>query len=269
MGIDDGGYLHVGYHYNWSTGGPPPYSERLELRSNRYTLADGQMNQIWVILNGAAVDQDIPVSLTFYDEGTSQRVALAHVNEPTNLNRIYVESCNADGCAVPTHDTHPVDLSGDTSGDWDTFSVIDDVEIQGIGEEVFLGFIGDDNTAPTGVEQVYFTNALDTALFYDPSDGSATYKYDLEITALDPRPGATGGTRAVISWAESNLITTSYFAHGVLAPIVKFSENSCSDSLASVNMDSNSMYLSGVWDACGDTWFTTQAYLEQLPLILK
>jgi hypothetical protein len=29
------------------------------------------------------------------------------------------------------------------------------------------------------------------------------------------------------------------------------------------------MYLSGVWDACGDTWFTTQAYLEQLPLILK
>ncbi len=47
LGIDDGGFLHVGYHYNWTTGSPPPYAERLELRSNRSTLADGQMNQIW------------------------------------------------------------------------------------------------------------------------------------------------------------------------------------------------------------------------------
>ncbi len=269
MGIDDGGYLHVGYHYNWTTGGPPPYSERLELRSNRYTWADGEMKQVWVILNGNAVDQDIPVSLTFYDEGTTQRIALAHTNEPTNLNKMYIESCNADGCAVPTHDTHPVDLSGDTSGDWDTLSIIDDVEIQGIGEDVFLSFIGDDNTAPTGAPQIYFTSAFNTALFYEPSNGSATYKYDLEITALDPRPGATGGVKPVISWAESDLITTAYFAHGFLAPVVKFSENSCTDSLATVNIDSNGMYLAGVWDACGDTWFTTQAYLEQLPLILK
>ena len=116
---------------------------------------------------------------------------------------------------------------------------------------------------------MYFTNALNTTLFYDPSDGSATFKYDLEITALDPRPGATEGTRAVISWVETNIITTSYFAHGFLAPVVKFSENNCLDSLTSVNIDSNGMYLAGVWDACGDTWFTTQAYLEQLPLILK
>ena len=265
LGIDSAGFLHVGYHYNWTTGGPPPYSERLELRSNCSTLADGQMDQIWVILDGNAVDEDIPVSLTFYDEGTTQLVALAHTNEPTDLNKIYVETCNADGCAAGTRYFRPVD----PPGDWDTFSVIDDVEIQGIGEEVFLGFIGDDNTAPTGVEQVYFTNAFDTALFYDPSDGSATYKYDLEITALDTRPGATGGTRAVISWAESGLLTTTYFAHGFLAPVVKFSENNCLDSLASVNIDSNGMYLAGVWDACGDTWFTTQAWTEQLPLILK
>jgi hypothetical protein len=49
MGIDESGFLHVGYHYNWTTGGPPPYSERLEMRSNRSTLPDGQMDQIWVI----------------------------------------------------------------------------------------------------------------------------------------------------------------------------------------------------------------------------
>ncbi len=264
LGIDDGGYLHVGYHYNWTTGGPPPYAERLELRSNRSTQLDGEMDQVWVIWNGNAIDQDVPVSLSFYEEVGTQRVALAHVNEPTDLNKIYVESCNADGCAVPTQNNHPVILPSS----WDTYSAIDDVEIQGIGENVFLSFIGDD-TPPIDGQQVYFTSAFDTTLFYEPSNDSLTNKFDLEINALDPRPGATGGTRAVISWAESDWITTAYFAHGFLAPIVKFSENSCSDSLASVNMDSNSMYLSGVWDACGDTWFTTQAYLEQLPLILK
>jgi len=77
LGIDDGGFLHVGYHYNWTTGSPPPYAERLELRSNRSTLADGQMNQIWVITPSEYTDQDISVSLSFYQDGTTQRVALA------------------------------------------------------------------------------------------------------------------------------------------------------------------------------------------------
>lgn len=264
LGIDDGGYLHVGYHYNWTTGGPPPYAERLELRSNRSTQLDGEMDQVWVIWNGNAIDQDVPVSLSFYEEVGTQRVALAHVNEPTDLNKIYVDSCNVDGCAEPTQLKQPVVLPSS----WDIYSAIDDVEIQGIGEDVFLSFIGDDTT-PAGAPQVYFTNAFNTAQFYDPSNDSATYKFDLEITALDPRPGSTEVTRAVISWAESNFITTSYFAEGFIAPVVKFSENRCTDSLTSVNIDSNGMYLSGVWDACGDTWFTTQAWTEQLPLILK
>lgn len=262
LGIDDGGFLHVGYHYNWTTGSPPPYAERLELRSNRSTLADGQMNQIWVITPSEYTDQDISVSLSFYQDGTTQRVALASGFHPGSVDQIYISSCEANGCG------NKQDVMVDLPTSWDTSSIIDDVEILGLDDTLFLSFIGDDNTAPTGAPQVYYTNAFDTSVILEPSDGSATFKFDLEMTAVKNRVKSPF-VIPVMAWAESNFITASHYVAGFYTPAVKISEDNCPETMVSGNIASNDMYLSGVWDACSDTWFSTQAWTAQLPLINK
>ncbi|HBO33830.1 MAG TPA: hypothetical protein DD636_03690 [Anaerolineaceae bacterium] len=261
LGIDESGFLHVGYHYNWTTGGPPA-GERLEIRSNRSTLADGQMDQIWIITTSSLQDEDIPVRLSFYQDGTTQRVALASVFQPATLDQIWVDSCTAVGC------TAKADIRVDLPTSWDTFSVVDDVEIEGIDETLFLSFIGDDNTAPTGAPQVYYTDAHDTSTILEPSEGSATFKFDLEMTTVKNRVDAPF-VIPVMAWAESNFVTATHFVAGFYTPAVKISEDNCTETMVSGNIASNDIYLSGVWDACSNTWFTTQAWNTQLPLITK
>ena len=261
LGIDESGFLHVGSHYNWTTGGPPA-GERLEIRSNRSTLADGQMDQIWIITTSSLQDEDIPVSLSFYQDGTTQRVALASVFQPATLDQIWVDSCTAVGC------TAKADIPVDLPTSWDTFSVVDDVEIEGIDETLFLSFIGDDNTAPTGAPQVYYTDAHDTSTILEPSEGSATFKFDLEMTTVKNRVDAPF-VIPVMAWAESNFVTATHFVAGFYTPAVKISEDNCTETMVSGNIASNDIYLSGVWDACSNTWFTTQAWNTHLPLITK
>ncbi len=90
------------------------------------------------------------------------------------------------------------------------------------------------------------------------------------MNMIESRAGSGGiAPIPVISWAESDFITAKYFAEGWLSEVVKVSEDQCLDSLNSGDVSSNGIYLAGVWDACSDTWFTTQAWREQLPLIVK
>ena len=264
LGIDSGGFLHVGYHYNWTISGTPPYSERLELRSNRSTLADGQMSQVWVIITSTTGDQDIPVSLSFYTAATVERVALASVSQPTTLDRIWIDSCAANGCG--SQDSHQVILPSS----WNTTSIIEDVEILGIEEYLYLGFIGDDNTAPTGAEQVYYKfDAFSSDPPLQPSSGSATWKYDLEMTKVDARPESAADNFPMMAWGESSIVLNEFFVFEGLTQKVKIYETDCITNLPIGEIGSNGMYFSGVWDDCYDTMFSTQAWVSSLPLILK
>jgi len=263
LGIDESGFLHVGLHYNWTTGGPPPYGERLEIRSNRSTMADFQMDQVWMIYAGSSLDEDIPVSLSFYQDGTTQRVALASGFQPATLDQIWVDSCTAVGC------TAKADTLVSLPASWLTTSVIDDVEIEGIDEDLYLSFIGDDNTAPTGAPQVYYKEVFSSDPPTELSDGSATFKFDLEMTKVVPREEIGLVGLPIMAWGESNLVTNFYFVTEGIFPQIKVSEDNCVTSLLSGDIASNEIYLSGVWDACENTWFTTQAWNTQLPLITK
>jgi len=263
LGIDDGGFLHVGFHYNWTTGTPPPYNERLEIRSNRSSLADGQMNQIWLIVN-TAYTVDVPVSLSFYNVGSTQRVALASVYHPSSVDRIYVSSCEANGCG------NKQDVMIDLPTSWDTTSVIDDVEILGLDDYLYLSFIGDDNTSPTGVEQVYYKwDAFGSDAPLQPSSGSATYKYDLEMTPVIARPESAADDFPMMAWGESNLLLNEFFVFDGIATKVKVYETGCLTNLPIGEIGSNGVYFSGVWNDCYDTMFSTQAWTAQLPLITK
>ena len=263
LGIDESGFLHVGSHYNWTTGGPPA-GERLEIRSNRSTLADGQMDQVWIIVSSAFIDEDIPVSLSFYQDGTTQRVALASGWHSGSVDQIYVDSCTAVGCNSHSDIKVSLPLS------WESFSVIDDVEILGLDDYLYLSFIGDDNTAPTGAEQVYYKwDAFSSDPPLQPSSGSASWKYDLEMTPVDARPESAADNFPMMAWGETNLIMNEFFVFDGITSKVKIYETNCLTNLPIGEIGSNGIYFSGVWDDCYDTMFTTQAWNTQLPLILK
>lgn len=265
MVIDNADKLHIAILDNYTFTGSPPYTDRLHYRSNVSTDALGNMTQNWSIATGTSLGEDVTPSISiFTDSVYGPRIGIASIWTPSGIDDIYIDSCNLSGCEY--HNSFPVNLPSS----WNTYSDITDLEVQGRDEYLFLGFIGDDNTAPTGAPQVYFTEAFDTTFFLEPSDGTATFKFDLEMVLLDPRAGSPATERIpVVSWGESDLVTATYFSAGWLTPAVKFSEDTCPESLLSGDVGSNGYYYSGVWDACSDTWFTTQAWTEQLPLIVK
>ena len=264
LGIDTQLHLHVGLHYNWTNGGPPPYAERLEIRSNNSTFADGEMSQVWVIFAGSSVDQGVPLSLSFYNVGTTERVALASVNEISSLDDIFVSSCETNGCG------NKLDELVDLPASWNAFSIIEDVEILGLNDYLYLSFIGDDNTSPTGIEQVYYMfDAFGSDPPLQPSSGSATWKYDLEMTRLDARPQSAADNFPMMAWGESSVLLNEFFVYDGIANKVKVYDTDCITNLPIGEISSNGVYFSGVWDDCYNTMFTTQAWTEQLPIIIK
>jgi hypothetical protein len=210
------------------------------------------------------LDQDVPVSLSFYDVGTTQRVTLASINEVSSKDDIFISSCTAVGC------TGQSDVQVDLPASWNTFSVIEDVEILGLEDFLRLSFIGDDNTSPTGVEQVYYKlDAFSSDPPMQPSSGSATWKYDLEMTPVDARPESAADNFPMMTWGETNLLLNEFFVFDGIATKVKVYETDCLTNLPIGEIGSNGVYFSGVWDDCYDTIFATQAWRQQLPLITR
>ena len=265
MVIDTADKLHIAIIDNYTETIGPPYTDRLFYRSNRTAQADGTMTQGWTIDTGTGIGTNVDPSISIYiDAVDGPRIGIASIWTPIEDDLIFIDSCNVEGCEYKGSQT--VDLPSS----WDTHSVITDLEIQGRDEHLFLGFIGDDDTSASGGPQIYFTDAFDTTMFFEPSDGSATFKYDLEMNMIESRAGSGGiAPIPVITWAESDWITATYFVEGWLSEVVKVSEDKCPESMVEGDVGSNGIYLSGVWDACSDTWFTTQAWMEQLPLIVK
>lgn len=258
LGIDDGGFLHVGYHYNWTINGTPPFAERMELRSNRATQPDGQMSQVWLLLDGFLIEYT-PVSLSFYLSGASQRVALAF----GYYNQAWVDSCAVIGCGSQSNDevTWPIG--------WGLGSEISDVEILGVGDYLHVGFIGNSKLTPISTDQVYYTSdAFSVTAPKQVTMDTPTLKYDLGITRADRRPENGTGVSAVLAWGETSQALNEFFVYDGFN-IIKVYETSCIANLPSKEITSHGFFVSGVWDDCGDTIFTSQAKVQHLPMIVK
>jgi len=263
MVIDNADKLHIAILDNFTNTSGSPYTDRLFYRSNVTVDSLGTMTQGRTIATGTYLGEGTVPSISIYtDTLTGLRVGIASIWGPWGLDSIYIDSCTVDGCEFMG--TYVVDLPSS----WSSMSFIDDLEIQGRGEELFLSFIGDDSM--TEHSQVYYTEAFDTTIFIEASDGSSTYKLDLEMVLLEPRPGSLASSAIpVMSWGESDLGTATYYSAGFLSDVVKISEDQCLDSLLSGDVGSNGIYYAGVWDACSNTWFTTQVWKTQLPIIVK
>ncbi len=258
MGIDEGGFLHVGYHYNWTISGPPPYTERMELRSNRATQPDGQMSQVWLQLEGFLIEYT-PISLSFYQVGPSQRVAVAF----GYYNQVWVDSCDVIGCGSKANDEVMWPIY------WGPGSELSDVKILGIGDYLNVAFIGNSKYSPISTDQVYYTSdAFSVTAPKQVTMETPTSKYDLGITRADRRPEDGSGVYAVLAWGETSPTQNQFFVYDGFN-VIKIYETSCTGNVPRKEIGSNGFYVSGVWDDCGDTIFTSQAKIQHLPMIVK
>jgi len=158
-------------------------------------------------------------SLSFYNVGATQRVALASVNEVSSKDDIFISSCTAAGC------TGQSDYQVDLPTSWDTYSIIEDVEILGLDDYLNLSFIGNDKTAPTGAEQVYCKwDAFSSDPPLQPSSGSASWKCDLEMTPVIARPESVADDFPMMAWGETNLLLNEFFVFDGIATKVKVYE---------------------------------------------
>ena len=269
LGIDSRGYLHVGFHDNYTVTGSPPFTERLSLHSNASAYADGDMAQHWFIYEGNDLNESVPVSLGFHlDSADVERVALASISQgsPT-IDLIYIDSCVADGCT--DQNSHLVELPSS----WDTYSAISDVEILGIDRTLYLSFIGDDYTTPN--VQVYLKEAYLSSGPKQISEDLDSSKWKLEMTAVNNREPSWPLTLPATAWIESIELPFSgvyqhkYIAYDGWDVNTMVFQGTCVTSTRYGDIHSNGNYFSGVWEFCGETWFTTQAWTNQLPLIMK
>ena len=263
LGIDSRGYLHVGFHDNYTVTGSPPFTERLSLHSNASAYADGDMAQHWFIYEGNDLNESVPVSLSFHaDSSNVERVALASTYLLSSTkNTIWIDSCVADGCT--SKDSNQVVLPSS----WSTYSVITDVEILGIEQTLYLSFVGFDSVVPY---QVYFMEAYSSSAPTNLSQTDDTWKFTLEMTKVDGRDPSFPVSFPAIAWIESDLTskTNYYVSDGFFNKTMVFSKY-CDPVFSVGNISSNGIYLSGAWLDCEETWFTTQAWTNQLPLIMK
>jgi len=263
LGIDSRGYLHVGFHDNYTVTGSPPFTERLSLHSNASAYADGDMAQHWFIYEGNDLNESVPVSLSFHaDSSNVERVALASTYLLSSTkNTIWIDSCVADGCTSKDSDQVVLPSS------WSTYSVITDVEILGIEQTLYLSFVGFDSVVPY---QVYFMEAYSSSAPTNLSQTDDTWKFTLEMTKVDGRDPSFPVSFPAIAWIESDLTskTNYYVSDGFFNKTMVFSKY-CDPVFSVGNISSNGIYLSGAWLDCEETWFTTQAWTNQLPLIMK
>ncbi len=258
--VDREGYLHVGYLDNDGVG-VSPFHDRLRYCSNR-SLWAGTMNQCWFISSTNDLEGDVPVSLTLGDTSGEQYVILASVTDIAAIDEIRLASCSTAGCNFQSYLTVPLPSA------WGSTSVIKDVEVNGNGNELALAWIGNNGT--TSFDQVYVKHAPMAA--HEPSSPSAdrgTYKMGLESASVAHRPGYIFiGQYRVFAWAETGLSSVQYYSDDGDHQHMVYAQN-CLSSPPNGEIASHGIHLAGVWEACGESYFSAQAYLTRMPVIRR
>ncbi len=267
LGIDSQGYLHVGLHENYATS----EFERLFLHSNASADPNGDMAQHWLISDSNSIDEHVPVSLSFGKISGIEYVALTSVDVlNANVDNIWIDSCVSDGC--DNKNSYKVVLPSS----WDTYSHIEEVKIQGGDDYLDLGFIGHDDSFSNG--QVYYKKAYSSdnpkLLSYEPYS-SKSHLNMVSIVSRDPLYTGRSALTSIV-WLEATFNIDStyryrFFTYDVpeFNKKVEVYEEVCSYPDVGGDIHSNGSYFSGVWYVCEDTWFSTQAWTNQLPLIMK
>ncbi|MDO9087674.1 MAG: hypothetical protein Q7U53_15810 [Anaerolineaceae bacterium] len=260
LAIDNNGKLHLAY-IDEATYSPNP---RLYYRSNATTNMDGSMSQNWAIAFGApGLRENVQPSIDFYNDF----VMIASVWENSGNQMIYVDRCNIIDCATKSSIS-----TTSLNADWNSSSEILEVEGLGTFSTYTLSFIGHNDLSSH--DQVWY--------WVSPFSGNPTQVTD--TTNAKSQLNMVDGFIPVIGFMEnwqvsdpiiSYLEKVSIYEGGeglrevgtyVCPGLSKFNS---SDMAAYVDLMSDSIPVAGIWNYCGTTRFSTNAYLIDLPIILK
>lgn len=260
MAIDDNGNLHIAY-IDLATYTPNP---RLWYRSNATTKPDYSMNQIWAIASGTSLQKDVQPSIHFYKD---EFVMITSVWEFDGNQGIFVDRCNIIGCADQISKLPTFSLD-----DWDSSSEFLEVKGMGISDDYFLSFIAH-NEKSSDYQVWYWAYTFPG----DPVQITDSSYVKSQLKMVDSPFPIIGYLE---SWESDGLLSTyvdrvSIYDEEYGVREVKKSfcpgliKNKSSDMASYVDLMTDSVPVAGVWNVCNKTWFSTNAFMIDLPLIMK
>jgi hypothetical protein len=264
MAMDDYGKLHVAY-IDEATYSPNP---RLYYRSNTTTNMDGSMSQNWAIAFGApGLQENVRPSINFFNNGTDTFVMIASVWQNSGNQMIYLDFCNVLDCSGKESQSPTL-----SNTDWNSSSEIWEIKGLGTFNTYTLSFIGHNDLSTN--DQVWY--------WVSPFSGNPTQVTDTtyaksQLNMVDSLIPVVG---FVENWQVSNPIisylekVSIYDVQNGLREVKTYvcpglSKFNSSDMASYVDLNAESIPVAGVWNYCGTTRFSTNAYLIDLPIMLK
>jgi hypothetical protein len=264
LAIDQNGKLHLAY-IDEATYSPNP---RLYYRSNATTNMDGSMSQNWAIaFEAPGLQANVKPSISFYDDGANIFVMITSVWENSGNQMIYVDQCNIIGCTTKSSNSPTL-----ANADWNSSSEI--LEVKGLGtlSTYTLSFIGHNDLS--SYDQVWYWVSPFSG---NPSQVTDTTYSKSQLNMVDSLIPVIG---FVENWQVSNPIisylekVSIYDVQNELREVKTFvcpglSKYTSSDMASFMDLTADTIPVAGVWNFCGSTRFSTNAYLIDLPIIVK
>ena len=264
LAMDNNGKLHLAYIDEATYSANP----RLFYRSNATTNMDGSMSRSWAIaFGGTGLLDNVKPSIEFYNDGSDTFVMTASVWEISGNQVIFVDRCNITGCTDKSSSSPTL-----VNTDWNSTAEI--LEFKGLGtfNTYTLSFIGHNDLSPN--YQVWY--------WVSPFSGNPTQVTDTahaksQLNMVDGIIPVVGFVEhwqvsdPIISYLEKVFI---YDIENELREVKTYvcpglSKFNSSDMASYVDLMANSIPVAGVWNYCGTTRFSTNAYLIDLPILLK
>ena len=259
IGIDSNGYLHVVYIDRATLVGEP----RLRYRANVTMGGFATMGQVWDIWEGLGVDPNVTPKISFHNfTSSSENVIMAY--EGGSGYYAYVATCITDGCGsqvskfVP--DTNVLDLT--------------EIDILGYFEPngYVVSFVGKETVDV--YPQVYTWNSKVATITQitnsdtNKSDLSMVYGFEAVIGFIEYII-KTGPPPLELPF-ETATVMEYDLSHGLRSVFHTACPHTSNDrklDMASAMVEN--IPVAGVWNICDETWFSTNAFLGYMPLILK
>lgn len=261
LAIDSHTNLHIVYHDKLVG----PERHRLRYNSNATTLPDGTMNQMWEIgwIQPGPITVAPKLSIHQFTTSVDSVIMAASVTDR------FVASCEALGCDLSTRVSEliPSTLS------------IDVTEFDILGYATTLGyavsFIGKDTGEIYPQVYQWLSNNADITQITDTetnkSNISMVYGFQPVIGFIEHK--ISYGPPPLHLPFESTIVTEHDTSNGLrtifqtTCPLI--SDDRKLDMAANLNLAIEIIPVAGVWNICNETWFSTNAFINYMPLILR
>ena len=264
LAIDNNQKLHLAYIDQEKYFASP----RLFYRSNATTYMDGSMSQNWAIAFGdPALNGNVKPCIHLYSDGSSTFVNIVSVWDNGVNQMIYIDSCNIIGCTAKTSISPTL-----SNSNWGESSKV--LEVKGLGtlNKYALSFIAHNDLS--SVYQVWY--------WVSPFSGNPTQITDTIYakSQLNMVDGLIPIVGFLESWDNHGLVASfsdrvSIYDNNnglreVKTSVCPGAYTSVSSDMASyVDIMANSIPVAGVWNVCSTTFFSSNAFLIDLPLMTK